>query len=82
MLVYRTEATELYLMKPLEREFEVSDAGVRHRPTDEKFVPYPGKPSDGSWRDGHLDTAGEYDQEEVRKIGRKLWARFVASRPD
>jgi hypothetical protein len=47
--------------KPLEREFEVSDAGIRHRPADEKFVSYSGKPSDGSWRDGHLDTAGEYD---------------------
>ena len=68
------------MKKPLEDEFEISEAGVRHRPTDEKFVPYPGKPTDGSWRDGHLDKDGEYEQEEVRTMGRKLWAKFIMSR--
>lgn len=80
MLVYCTEAMELNVKKPLELEFEVSEAGVRHRPTDERFVPYPGKPSDGSWRDGHLDTDGKYDQEEVRTLGRKPWAKFISHR--
>jgi hypothetical protein len=68
------------MKKPSEDEFEISEAGVRHRPTDEKFVPYPGKPADGSWRDGHLDQSGEYEQEEVRTMGRKLWAKFIMSR--
>ena len=50
------------MKKPSEDESEISEAGVRHRPTDEKFVPYLGKPTDGSWRDGHLDKDGEYEQ--------------------
>jgi hypothetical protein len=80
MLVDCTGAPEMNVKKSLELEFEVSDAGVRHRPTDERFVPYPGKPSDGSWRDGHLDTHGTYDQDEVRTVGRKLWAKFLSRR--
>ena len=68
------------MKKPVEREFEVSNAGVRHRPTEERFVPYPGKPSDGSWRDGHLDTDIDYDQVEVRTLGRKLWTQFIVLR--
>ena len=68
------------MKKPSENEFEISEAGVRHRPTNEKFIPYPGKPADGSWRDGHWDQSGEYEQEEVRTMGRKLWAKFVVLR--
>jgi hypothetical protein len=32
----------------------------------------PRKPTDGSWRDGHLDKDREYEQEEVRTVDRKL----------
>jgi hypothetical protein len=65
------------LQKPIAEEYEVSEAGMRHRPTDERFIPYPGKPTDGSWRDGHAIGAKDYDQEEVRTLGRKLWAKYA-----
>ena len=65
------------LKTPAADEFQVSEAGVRHVPTDERFVPYPGKPADGSWRDGHAKNAADYDQDEVRKLGRKIWAKFL-----
>ena len=80
MVSYSASALEMKVTKPLDSEFEVSEAGVRHRPTGERFVPYPGKPLDGSWRDGHLNSQEEYDQDEVRTLGRKLWAQFIVSR--
>jgi hypothetical protein len=66
------------LKKPTSDEYKISAAGIRHIPTDELFVPYPGKPTEGSWRDGHAKGAEEYDREEVRAVGRKLWAKYVA----
>ena len=63
------------MKNPTRSEYDISDAGVRHVPTDERFVPYPGKPADGSCRDGHAKDAGEYDQDEVRAIDRQLWAK-------
>jgi hypothetical protein len=68
------------MKNPSENEFEVSEAGLRHKPTDERFVPYPGKPTVGSWRDGHTNQSGEYEREEVRAMGRQLWAKFIVSR--
>ena len=65
------------MKKPHPSEFEISKVGMRHDPTDERFIPYPGKPADGSWRDGRSKNAADYDQEEVRALGRKLWAKFV-----
>ena len=53
--------------------------GVRYRPTDEKFIPYPGKPTDGFWRDGRSNPCGESEQDEVRTMGHKLWAQFIVS---
>ena len=63
--------------KPNADEYEVSEVGLRHRPTDEQFIPYPGKLTEGSWRDGHAKHAEDYDREEVRELGRKLWAKFA-----
>jgi hypothetical protein len=65
------------MKQPTPGEYDISDAGVRHVPTDERFVPYPGKPADGSWRDGHGKDAQEYDQDEVRALGRELWAKYA-----
>lgn len=68
------------LKKPAPAEFEISKTGVWHRPTKERFVAHPGKPADGQWQDGHTSSATEYDQDEVRQMGRKLWARHIAER--
>lgn len=64
--------------KPIPDEFEFSASGIFHRPTQEKFVSFPGKPGDGQWQDGHGKSAADYDQDEVRRMGRKLWAKQVA----
>ena len=68
------------MKKPTRSEYDISDAGVRHVPTDERFVPYPGKPADGSWRDGHAKDAVEYDQDEVRALGRQLWHKYASEK--
>lgn len=62
------------------RIFELSRAGVRHLPTGERFTAFPGKPGDGTWMDGHEKGAADYDQEEVRQLGRKIWARVLAEK--
>lgn len=66
--------------KPVPADFEISDKRVWHRPTDERFFPHPGKPADGQWQDGHGKAAAEYDQDEVRQMGRSLWVKNVATR--
>jgi len=68
------------LKKPIPDEFEFSETGIWHRPTEEKFISFPGKPADGHWQDGHGKAAAEYDQDEVRQMGRKLWAKHIAER--
>lgn len=65
------------MKQPTPREYEISDAGVRHVPTDERFVPYPGTPADGSWQDGRAKGADEYDRDKVRVLGRRLWAKYT-----
>jgi hypothetical protein len=51
-----------------------------HRPTKEKFVAHPSKPADGLWKDSHSIAAADYDLDDVRQMGRKLWAKHVAER--
>jgi hypothetical protein len=68
------------LKKPTPAEFEISKTGIRHRPTKERFAAHPGKPVDGQWQDGHTLAAAEYDQDEIRQMGRKLWAKHIAER--
>ncbi len=64
--------------KPNPEEFEISKRGIVHRPTKERFTSHPGKPADGLWQDGHTLATLDYDQDEVRQIGRKLWANYVS----
>lgn len=68
------------MKQPTPGEYQISDAGVRHVPTDERFVPYPGKPLDGSWRDGYGHAVDAYDLEAVRALGRVLWAKYTLRR--
>ena len=68
------------LKKPTPADFEISDKRVWHRPTDERYFPHPDKPADGQWQDGHGKAAAEYDQDEVRQMGRSLWVKKVATR--
>ena len=66
--------------KPNAEEFEISKYGIVHLPTKERFTSHPGKPADGQWQDGHTLGILDYDQDEVRQMGRKLWAKSVAER--
>ena len=65
------------LKKPAPAEFEISNTGVWHRPTKERFIAHPGKPADGVWKDGHSLIAADYDIDEVRQMGRNLWAKHL-----
>ena len=60
--------------KPLPEEFEISDTGILHKPTEASFVPFPGRPTAGTWHDGRLNTTPEYDAEEVKDMMRKIFA--------
>ena len=50
------------LKKPNPADFEISDKKVWHRPSDESFIPHPGKPADGVWKDGYSIAAADYDR--------------------
>ena len=64
--------------KPNAEEFEISKRGIVHLPTKERFTSHPGKPADGRWQDGRTLATLDYDQDEVRQMGRKLWAKYVS----
>ena len=66
--------------KPIPADFEISEKRVWHRPTDVRFFPHPGKPADGVWKDGYSIAAADYDMDDVRQMGRKLWAKHVIER--
>jgi hypothetical protein len=38
------------------------------------------QPADGVWKDGHSIAAADYDMDDVRQMGRKLWAKHVIER--
>ncbi len=68
------------LKKPNPADFEISDKKVWHRPSDVSFIPHPGKPADGVWKDGYSIAAADYDMDDVRQMGRNLWAKHIAGR--
>ena len=74
------------MRKPTPDEFDVSDEGVVHRPTEYSFRPIPGDPTRGSVRMGMLDKEvpedERYDAEEVKRMARRLWSKhsMVADR--
>lgn len=65
------------LRKPTSEEFEITDTGIQHLPTDASFVPFPGKPTQGTWREGKakLDNGDEYDLEAVKAMMRQVLAK-------
>jgi len=70
------------MRKPTSEEFDLSDEGVTHRPTEYSFRPFPGNPSRGTVRLGMLDKEmpadQRYDPEEVKRMARRLWAEHLA----
>jgi hypothetical protein len=68
------------MKKPTPLEYVISETGIRHVPTDERFISFVGKPGDGRWQDGHSLKANDYNQDEVRSLGRKIWAEAVLAR--
>ena len=64
--------------KPTPDEFEITDNGIVHQPTEASFVPFPGKPTAGTWHDGRLHAPdAEYDADEVKDMMRKVFAAHL-----
>jgi hypothetical protein len=64
-----------------EDQFEVSDNGIKHKPTEYEFNPYPGQPLSGNTslrQHGNRLPGGEdYRPEEVEAMMLRLWAAYV-----
>ena len=65
------------IKKPAPEEFLLSEAGIRHTPTEAMFIPYPADPAHGTWRQGNSEESANYQTDEVRELGRKLWEKFL-----
>jgi hypothetical protein len=68
-------------------QFEISDSGIRHKPTGYSFTPYPDDPFDGTVNRGQLGNklpnGEDYRPQEVEELARRLWAAHVArKRPE
>jgi hypothetical protein len=65
-------------------QFEISEGGIRHKPTGYSFTPYPGTPFDGTVNRGQLGNklpSGEdFRPQEVEQMARRLWAAHVAQK--
>jgi hypothetical protein len=62
--------------KPTPEEFEITDTGIEHMPTGASFVPFPGKPTQGTWHAGSPQAANgdEYDMDDVKEMMRRVLA--------
>jgi len=69
------------MTKPRPEQFQISQVGMRHIPTQAMFNPFPGNLTSGNWRDGELGKPlkgrVQYDAEEVKEMGRKLWGEYL-----
>ena len=67
-----------------EDQFEVSDRGIRHVPTDYEFAPHSGSPFSGNIRMANhgnkLPNGDDYSPLEVERMMRKLWSNYVKER--
>jgi hypothetical protein len=68
-------------IKPQREEFQISENGITHTPTEYSFAPHPGSPTSGSIRQGRLGNGMPdgryYNSEEVKAMARKLWAEYL-----
>jgi hypothetical protein len=64
-----------------EGQFEITDKGIKHKPTGYAFTPYPGQPFSGNTRMGHhgskLPNDEDYDPGEVEAMMKRLWSAHV-----
>jgi hypothetical protein len=66
------------LKKPTPADFEISDKRVWHRPTDERFFSA-SRQIGRSRLEGRLQhSLADYDN-DVRQMGRNLWAKHIGS---
>mgnify|MGYP001607289852 CR=1 FL=1 len=67
-----------------EDQFEISDKGIKHKPTCYEFNPYPGQPFSGNTRLGYhgskLPNGEDYDPDAVDSMMKRLWADYVKKR--
>jgi len=64
-------------------QFNISPAGIVHKPTEAAFTPYPGDPHSGTMRLGTLGNGQPngkgYRPEDVQRLMRELWAEYVVA---
>ena len=65
---------------PTPLEYVTSETGIRICLLMSVFISFPCKPGAGRWHDGHSRKADQYDKEEVRALGRKIWADALRGR--
>ena len=62
-------------------QFEISDKGIRHKPTGYSFTPYPGDPTSGTVNEAMLGSVlpnGEhYRPDDVEEMARRLWLQHL-----
>lgn len=65
-------------------QFEISDAGIEHKPTGYKFTPHPGNPLSGNaWQaqlGNKLASGDDYRPDEVKAMMQDLWAKHWAAK--
>jgi hypothetical protein len=64
-------------------QFNISQQGIVHKPTDAAFTPDPGDPYSGIHRMGRLGSetsnGSEFRSDDVLRMMHELWAEYVAS---
>jgi hypothetical protein len=67
-----------------EDQFEISDKGIKHKPTGCEFTPRPGDPHDGTRREGYrgskLPSGEDYDIRALDSMMKRLWGEYVQKR--
>ena len=67
-------------------QFDVSQDGIVHKPTNATFVPDPADVTSGTIRVGRLSSQqpndGGFKPDDVCRLMNELWAEYIASHPD
>jgi hypothetical protein len=62
-------------------QFEITDVGIKHKPTGAELTPHPGSPTSGNLRLGRLGdklpSGEDYRPEEVKDMMNRLWAQHI-----
>ena len=63
------------MARPNADEFELSETGITHKPSGHRLTFIPGGPGKGYFVRGHETRVLEFDEEAVKRMARRLWAK-------